>query len=143
MRPAVRSIAVALFILALAPCAGSATVSQATDICAATADPCVVSGDLTVEPGATLDFGGRALDLRPGASLSFAAGTLAIRARSVRVEASAAILGSAPSSSFPTLSIVTTGDIRVEASGTTKGRIDLSGSAQGGIITLAALGAMQ
>src|SRR2546427_754589 len=30
MRPAVRSIAVALFILALAPCAGSATVSQAT-----------------------------------------------------------------------------------------------------------------
>src|SRR5207248_1663203 len=53
------------------------------------------------------------------------------------------ILGSAPISSFPTLSIVTTGDIRVEASGTTKGKIDVSGSAQGGIITLAALGAMQ
>ena len=134
---------VALLVVLGHPRLAGAAASKASDLCPVTADPCVVTADVTVDPDTVLDFGGRALDLRPGSSLSFASGTLTIRARSVRVEPAASILGSAPISSFPTLSIVTTGDIRVEASGTTKGKIDVSGSAQGGIITLAALGAMQ
>ena len=133
----------ALLVVLGHPWLAGAAASKASDLCPVTADPCVVTADVTVDPDTVLDFGGRALDLRPGSSLSFASGTLTIRARSVRVEPAASILGSAPISSFPTLSIVTTGDIRVEASGTTKGKIDVSGSAQGGIITLAALGAMQ
>ena len=55
----------------------------------------------------------------------------------------ASILGSAPNDSFPSLSIITTGDIRVEASGSTKGKVDLGGPASGGVITLAALGVIQ
>ena len=139
----VRWVAAVLLFLALAPRFAISAVSQASDLCAVSADPCVVTADVTVNPNTTLDFGGRALDLRPGASLSFTSGTLTIRAGSLRVEAAASILGSAPSTSFPTLSIVTTGDIRVEASGTTKGKIDLSGGPQGGLIELASLGAMQ
>src|SRR2546423_891276 len=37
----------------------------ASDICPATADPCVVSSAKAVDPGSTLDFGSRALDVRP------------------------------------------------------------------------------
>jgi len=132
-----------LLLLGLATRLAAAAASQATDLCAASADPCVVTADVTVAPNTTLDFGGRALDLRPGASLAFTSGTLEIRAGSLRVEAGASILGSAPSGSFPTLSVVTAGDIRVEASSTTKGKIDLSGGPQGGLIELATLGAMQ
>ena len=142
MRLAVRWIAAVAVPFALAP-RPAAAVSKATDLCAESADPCVVTADVVVDPNSTLDFGARALDLRHGASLSFTSGTLTIRAGSVRVEAAAAIAGSAPSGSFPTLSITTTGDIRVEATTTTNGRIDLSGSAQGGVIQLAALGAIQ
>jgi len=143
MHLGVRWVAAVLLFLALAPRFAISAVSQASDLCAVSADPCVVTADVTVNPNTTLDFGGRALDLGPGASLSFTSGTLTIRAGSLRVEAAASILGSAPSTSFPTLSIVTTGDIRVEASGTTKGKIDLSGGPQGGLIELASLGAMQ
>src|SRR5436309_1195955 len=139
----VRWVAAVLLFLALAPRFAISAVSQASDLCAVSADPCVVTADVTVNPNTTLDFGGRALDLGPGASLSFTSGTLTIRAGSLRVEAAASILGSAPSTSFPTLSIVTTGDIRVEASGTTKGKIDLSGGPQGGLIELTPLGARQ
>ena len=135
-------VAVAL-PLGLVPRPATAAVSSATDLCPASANPCVVTGDLTVNPNTTLDLGGRALDLRPGASLSFTSGTLAIRAGSVRLEAAASILGSAPNDSFPSLSIITTGDIRVEASGSTKGKVDLGGPASGGVITLAALGVIQ
>ena len=121
----------ALLVVLGHPRLAGAAASKASDLCPVTADPCVVTADVTVDPDTVLDFGGRALDLRPGSSLSFASGTLTIRARSVRVEPAASILGSAPISSFPTLSIVTTGDIRVEASGTTKGKIDVSGSDAG------------
>ena len=105
MRLAVRWIAILALPIGLAPGLASATVSKATDLCSASANPCVVTADLTLDPNTTLDFGGRTLDLRPGASLSFTSGTLAIRAGSVRLEAAASILGSAPNDSFPSLSI--------------------------------------
>ena len=143
MRFAVPWFVALVLALGLVPRTSAATVASVADLCPASADPCVVTGDLTVNPDTTLDFGARGLDLRPGASLSFTSGTLTIRAASVRIEAAASILGSAPSGSFPSLTIITTGDIRVEASGSTKGKIDLSGPAEGGTIELAALGAIQ
>src|SRR5438093_1626559 len=143
MHLGVRWVAAVLLFLALAPRFAISAVSQASDLCAVSADPCVVTADVTVNPNTTLDFGGRALDLRPGASLSFTSGTLTTRAGSLGGEAAASSLGSAPRTSSPTLSIVTSGDIRVEASGTTKGKLDLSGGPQGGLIELASLGAMQ
>src|SRR2546430_3410783 len=125
----VRWVAAVLLLLALTPRFAISAVSQASDLCAASADPCVVTADVTVNPNTTLDLGGRALDLRPGASLSFTSGTLAIRARSVRLEAAASILRSAPNDSFPSLSIITTGDIPVEANGPTQGQGGLRGPA--------------
>src|SRR5437899_11137949 len=137
----VRWVAAVLLLLALTPRFAISAVSQASDLCAASADPCVVTADVTVNPNTTLDFGGRALDLRPGASLSFTSGTLTIRAGSLRVAAAASILGSAPNDSFPNLSIITTRDIRVEATGSTKGKVDPGGRARGGLLTVAAVGA--
>src|SRR5437870_10025679 len=113
MHLGVRWVAAVLLLLALAPRFAISAVSQASDLCAASADPCVVTADVTVDPNTALDFSGRALDLRPGASLSFTSGTVTIRAGSVRIEAGSSILGSAPDGSFPTLSIVATGNIGV------------------------------
>ena len=52
-RLAVRWIAAVLLLLGLAPRLAAAAASQATDLCAASADPCVVTADVTVAPNAT------------------------------------------------------------------------------------------
>ena len=43
----------------------------ADDLCAPAADPCVVAGDVSVDPGSTLDFGPRTLQLAAGALVSW------------------------------------------------------------------------
>src|SRR5205823_983730 len=57
-----------LLALAALP-ARVALATVASDVCPATADPCVVSSAKAVDPGSTLDFGSRALDVRATCSL--------------------------------------------------------------------------
>src|SRR5262249_59600658 len=85
---------------------------------------------------------GRGLQLDAAARVTLGAGTVQILAGSVRLRPGARITGAtgaAPSS----LEIDTTGDITLEASGSTLSRIDLSAAPNsGGSITLKAGGAI-
>ena len=56
-----------LLVLAALP-ARVSLATVASDLCPATANPCVVSSAKTVTPGSTLDLGSRALDVRAGAA---------------------------------------------------------------------------
>src|SRR5947208_13859571 len=109
----VRWVAAVLLLLALTPRFAISAVSQASDLCAASADPCVVTADVTVAPNTTLDVGGRAPDLRRAASLAFTPGTLELRAGSLRVEAGAASLGAASRGSSPARAVGPAGVARV------------------------------
>src|SRR2546425_10044746 len=87
------------FCSLLALAALSARVSLATvasDLCPATADPCVVSTAKAVAPGSTLDLGSRGLDVRAGGSLSVSSGLMTILAGSLRVGSGGALLGRSP-----------------------------------------------
>jgi len=90
-----RSGSLSCSLLALAAvCARVSLATVASDLCPATADPCVVSSAKTVTPGSTLDLGSRALDVRAGGSLNVSSGLMTILAGSVRVESGGALLGS-------------------------------------------------
>ncbi len=49
--------------------------STANDVCAPSADPCVVTQDIEVADGSTLDFGARTLSLTGGGTLDFGSGS--------------------------------------------------------------------
>ena len=120
----------------------SARATVAADLCPGAQDPCEVNTALTVDPGSVIDLTGRGLQLDAAARVTLGAGTVQILAGSVRLRPGARITGAtgaAPSS----LEIDTTGDITLEASGSTLSRIDLSAAPNsGGTITLNAGGAM-
>src|SRR5882724_1447121 len=121
----------------------SARVSLATvasDLCPATADPCVVSSAKTVTPGSTLDLGSRALDVRAGGSLSVSSGLMTILAGSVRVESGGALLGSSTQATGASIKVMTSGDIRVETGANGAGTIDVSADLSPGEIDLLAHG---
>src|SRR5437867_13346169 len=81
----------------------------ASDLCPATADPCVVSTAKAIAPGSTLDLGSRALDVRAGGRLSVSSGLMTIRLRSARVEAGGALLGSSPQATGASIKVMTNG----------------------------------
>ena len=66
-------------------------VSSAAELCAATADPCVVTGPTVVAAGTTLDFGTRALLVSPGGSLEFGEGASEVRCGEFRLETPGAV----------------------------------------------------
>ncbi len=120
----------------------SAPATVASDLCPSGQDPCEVNTAITVDPGSVIDLGGRGLQLDAAARVTLGAGAVQILAGSVRLRPGARITGAtgaAPSS----LEIDTTGDIALEASGSTLSRIDLSAApVVGGAITLKAGGAI-
>ncbi len=81
----------------------------ASDLCPATADPCVVSTAKAIAPGSTLDLGSRALDVRAGGSLSVSSGLMTILGGSVRVESGGALLGSSPQATGASIKVMTSG----------------------------------
>src|SRR5947207_1390720 len=107
----------------------------ASDICPATADPCVVSTAKTVTPGSTLDLGSRALDVRAGGSLNVSSGLMTILAGSVRVESGGALLGSSTQDTGASIKVMTSGDIRVETGASGGGSFG-----DGGTVTVIASG---
>lgn len=131
-------------LLALGICAvavAPAAATTADDVCAPSADPCLVSGTVTVTPGSVLDFGSRALvfpggsgkklELGPGTGLR----TMTIMAGSVTIEPGSAILGKA---GF--VDIYTQGSVIVRRSGSTRARIDVSDQVFPGGITIETTG---
>ncbi len=54
------------------------TASTATDVCAATADPCVVTTLVNIVSGSVLDFGTRAVSLQSSGQLSFGNGAATV-----------------------------------------------------------------
>ena len=120
----------------------SAPATVASDLCPSGQDPCEVNTAITVDPGSVIDLGGRGLQLDAAARVTLGAGAVQILAGSVRLRPGARITGAtgaAPSS----LEIDTTGDIALEASGSTLSRIDLSAAPARAVrITLKAGGAI-
>src|SRR5579885_1887412 len=124
--------------------ASAAIVSTAADVCAPTANPCTVSTDLKVASGATLDFGSRALVIARGASLDASPGGMfTINAGSLTVQPGGQLLARSATGGYGgDITVNTSGDIAVQISGTANGRIDVSGDAGAGDITLNAGGAV-
>src|SRR5262245_42572985 len=56
-----------------------AQATTAANLCPPTADPCVVSTDVTITTGSELDFGSRALVIHRGRSIDVGPGTMTIR----------------------------------------------------------------
>jgi hypothetical protein len=108
----------------------------ADDLCAPSADPCVVNSTLTIGPGSAIDRGGRALHFG-GVRVAIGVGTVTITAGPVRFLPGARITGGSGigGSNFE---VTSTGRISVEASGSTKSRIDMSAEAIAGSVTLRA-----
>jgi hypothetical protein len=130
--------AFALGVLAALAAARLAAATTAADICLPAADPCVVTGKVTVAAGSTLDFGTRTLDVTPTGSLNASEGSvLTILAGYVHIEAGGSIVGTGTSTGAD-ISVKTMGSIAVDAIGTTVGKIDTSAGSQAGDITLTA-----
>jgi cysteine-rich repeat protein len=136
VRPLLALPAAVVAALALAAPAGATT---AADLCAPTADPCVVAASTSVTSGSMLDFGSRDLVLRQRGTLRVGSGSMTIAARNVTLEPGAALLarGRDDGSQRGGLIVITaTGHVRVLASGATRARIDLSSERFGGTVRL-------
>ncbi len=121
----------------------TAWATVATDICSASADPCVVSSPTLVTPNSTLDFGTRALDVKNRGKLFTTSGVMTILAGSLRIESGGDVLGYSPGTTPDTaasIKIMTSGDIRVETGANGDGTVDVSAGLNPGEIDLVAHG---
>jgi hypothetical protein len=120
-----RPLGLAGLVLWLVVIAGGspAVATVADDLCAPSADPCVVSSTLTIGPGSAIDLGGRALHFGGAARVAIGVGAVTIAAGPVRFLPGASITGGSGigGSNFE---VTSTGTISVEGSGSTKSRID-------------------
>ena len=135
----VRDLFSAALVLALVA-ARAASASTADDICPPVVDPCVVASAKSVSPNSTLDFGGRQLNVTPLGSITTGAGQLKILAGSVRLQTHASIIGVPSTTAAANISIMTTGDIRIETGVNGDAQIDSSDAATPGEIDLMAHG---
>src|SRR5262245_60800304 len=113
-----------VLLFALLAAAPRALATTADALCAPAADPCVVNTTLTLDPGTTIDLGGRALTFGAAARVTVGAGTVDILAGPVRLLPGARIMGSAGFVGS-TLTITSTGSISLAALGDTLRRIGL------------------
>ncbi|MBC8291936.1 MAG: hypothetical protein H8E45_02085, partial [Proteobacteria bacterium] len=66
-------------------------VSSAAELCAPTADPCVINTSVVVAAGAVLDLGKRTLLVSPGGSLQFSAGIASVACGEFRLDTPGAV----------------------------------------------------
>ena len=66
-------------------------VSSAAELCAPTADPCVINTSVVVAAGAVLDLGKRTLLVSPGGSLEFSAGIASVACGEFRLDTPGAV----------------------------------------------------
>ena len=105
--------------------------TTADDLCAPTADPCVVTGTKTVTPGSIIDVGSRRLTII--GTLDLTSGTMTLRAGELRVEASGKLLGDGTRDLPGSTIMVTAGSVTIA------GRGDVSG-APGGTLVITSTG---
>ncbi len=75
----VAALLAAACVFAAGPAAAViSNVTQASDVCAPTADPCVVADTVQVVSGSVLDFGTRALQIDPGGQIDIGNGSVTI-----------------------------------------------------------------
>jgi hypothetical protein len=75
MRGWVRIALSASVFVALSPASPAWAVSSADQVCAPTADPCIISSSIPVDDGAFLDFGLRAVQFTGSGQIDVGAGT--------------------------------------------------------------------
>ncbi|MDX2166992.1 MAG: hypothetical protein SF182_08015 [Deltaproteobacteria bacterium] len=121
-------------LLAAGAGASPAAATTANDLCAANADPCVISTVVAVTTGSVLDFGQRELRINTGGALDVSSGTLAITARALTMQAGSFLRARPTSSSSPGGSLTIT-----LAQADLAGTIDASG-APGGAVTMVVSG---
>src|SRR5262245_24126222 len=92
MRTLTFARSLSLFGLLMAAPHAAATVAD--DLCPPAADPCAVNTTLTLDPGSTIDLGGRALHFGAAARVTVGAGQVQIFAGPVRFLPGARVLGS-------------------------------------------------
>lgn len=123
-----RLLAVAL---ALVPTvARAAPVSMANQVCPPAANPCIVSTKFDVAAGAVLDFGLRALEIAAGGALNVGFFSMTIKAGSVIVRPDGALRAAGGS-----VTVVSQGNITIEAAGSARGLVDAA-LEDGGVISL-------
>src|SRR5436309_3431129 len=135
-----RVVLVQITLLATLLVAAPVGATTATDICAANADPCVVSSPKTVAAGSILDLGTRQLDVKAGGSLTVSSGLMTIKAGSVRLESGGDLVGADVGGNRGSVRVETTGDIRLETGGNGDAMIEASATDNPGNVDLVAQG---
>src|SRR5438093_11962800 len=79
-------------LLARRTAPGWAQVSNADQICAPTADPCIIQTQISVAAGALLNFGSRAVQIHTAGALNVGSGSLSITCGSLTIDTGGAIL---------------------------------------------------
>src|SRR5262245_40092817 len=95
--------------------AEAARATTAADLCAPSADPCVVSTTIAVANGSTIDLGTRELQIGHTGTLDVGGGSMTIVARVVRL-VGGALKGHPGAGDGGSITIQTTDDFRMEAS---------------------------
>ena len=109
--------------------------TTADDLCASSANPCVVATPVVVDDGSTIDLGARTLHIVAGGSLDVGSGGMTLRAATLTIDAGgfARALGSASTAG---------GTVTIEVDqATIAGTVDASGT-PGGTVTVTATGTL-
>ncbi|MCW5891697.1 MAG: DUF4215 domain-containing protein [bacterium] len=138
-RAAARRLA-RLFLLACLVPGPMAHATVAGDLCAPAADPCVIEGTRTFTAGSVVDVGARTLEVAASARVTLPAGTAVLRAGSVRLRPGARIQAGADGAA---LTIEAAGDVELQALGSVRARIDLSGTLVAGDLSIVAGGTVR
>ena len=144
MRRALRgAIVLMVTVLQAHPVAGLSVCSVAGVVaqdpgCPGGSGPCTVTKVFDVADGCDLDFAARAVTVSPTGELHLLGGTVTVEAGSFTVAAGGFIDGRGLGATDvgATLQLHTSGNVAVQKSGATNGRIDVSAGNQGGVITI-------
>lgn len=115
---------------------GVATPSLATtadDLCASTADPCVVTAAIAATPNSVIDVGDRELQLAGNGSITVQSGTLTLRGRRIATGVNTLIRTSGPTRADPAASLeIVADDVflagQIDARGSPAGDVDVTGT---------------
>ncbi|MBI3786307.1 MAG: hypothetical protein HY270_23200 [Deltaproteobacteria bacterium] len=136
---------VARDVRALTACTAGEIVGQ--DPGCPVSGPCSITKTFSVADGCSLDFGSRAVTMTATGELDIGSGSVTVDAGSFNMVAGSFINGhgiqnSGPGAGGGTIAIVTSGDVTLQKSGTTRARIEMSGNLLGGVIIVTAGGSV-
>jgi cysteine-rich repeat protein len=124
-----------VIVLALVVLPARLLATTANDLCAASADPCTVSSDVTVDTGSMLDLGTRELHVASGGALDVGTGAMTLHVGKLTIDSGGSVRALGDASNPGGTITINTGDMTVA------GTIDVSGS-PGGTVTAMSSGAL-